>query len=612
MLNRRLPVVVGSVLTLVVLALTAAPATVLGASTFVVNKTGDAADNNIGNGKCDTSTASGKQCTLRAAIQEANSTAGTDTINFNITSASKVITPATPLPAISTTMTIDGYSQSGATPNTVAVGNNAVLKIVLDGVNAGADAVGLEISGGLSVVKGLVIQRFDGRGILLTGPKASVSGNFIGTNAAGTAARANGVGIEITGQTATIGGSVPSQRNVISGNATDGILISSVSAGFNIVYGNYIGTRKNGTVALANGGNGVHIVDSPNNQVGLNATNGGNVISGNGGHGVLVFKESGASNATIQANFIGLDATGTADLGNAQAGVHTEALNVQIGGGAAPQRNVISGNGDAGIELEGSDENVIQGNLIGTKADGTGDIGNEDGISITQAADDNTIGGTVSGQANVISGNDFDGILVTSGIANAVTGNVIRLNGFHGILAGDTAIKINANVIFGNGEDGIEVAPVATGVRISANQIFGNGALGIDLRGGTETAAKVTANDPDDPDSGANGLQNYPVLTSALRTANGFTTVSGSLNSTASTAFNIELFIAAADASGNGEGQIFVASQTITTNSGGDKSFAFQLAGLSPGMFLTATASTTPFYGNTSEFSANVVVIALP
>ena len=223
------------------------------------------------------------------------------------------------------------------------------------------------------------------------------------------------------------------------------------------------------------------------------------------------------------------------------------------------------------------------------------------------------IGGTVSGAANVISGNDHDGIHLLSGIANTVRGNVIRANGSHGILAGDGTITIGGgNVIFGNGEDGIEVGPSATGVHITANQIYANGALGIDLRGGTENAAKVTANDTDDPDTGANGLQNYPVLTSAIRLANGNTVVSGSLNSLPSTAFIIELFIAAADVSGNGEGLIFLATQTITTNSGGDKSFTFQVPNLSAGTTLTATASTTLFYGNTSEFSANVIVMAVP
>src|SRR5262245_12231699 len=106
------------------------PGPATAAATFVVNKTGDAADLKVGNGKCDTSSTAGAQCTLRAAIQEANALAGTDTINFKITTTSKVIKPASQLPQVTQPVTINGYSQTGASANTKAVGNDAVLKIV--------------------------------------------------------------------------------------------------------------------------------------------------------------------------------------------------------------------------------------------------------------------------------------------------------------------------------------------------------------------------------------------------------------------------------------------------------------------------------------------------
>ncbi len=601
----------GALMAVCMLGTTARPA--LATSTFVVNKIGNASDNNLADARCDTSPTSGKQCTLRAAIQEANDTAGVDTISFNITSTSKVIAPASPLPPITDQTTIDGYTQPGAHPNTLATGNDAVLKIVLDGINAGSGANGLEVAGYKSVVRGLVIQRFDGNGVLLTATKAGVRGNLIGTTAAGTAARANGVGVTVTGNQNGIGGALPGDRNLISGNLGDGVAIQGAGASSNSVVGNYIGTSKGGTTALHNGGNGVDVIDASFNNIGVASANAGNLISGNSGNGIRVFKDSGASTTVIAGNLIGTDAAGTADLGNAQSGVLTDALDVRIGGTTAAARNVISGNGDAGITLDGSDDNIIQGNRIGTKADGTGSLGNEDGIVIRNAADNNAIGGTATGAGNVIASSQFDGILLTSGNANLIQANVIRNNTFHGILAGDGINAIGGgNVIYGNGEDGIEVASSATGVRITANQIFGNGALGIDLHGGTENTAKVTSNDTDDPDSGANGLQNYPVLSSAIRTTNGVTTISGSLNSLPSANFSIELFLAVADASGYGEGQVLLATQAISTNSGGDKSFTFQLANLSPGMKLTATASTAAIYGNSSEFSNNVMVVAVP
>jgi hypothetical protein len=115
---------------------------------------------------CDTDGfKSGDQCTLRAAIQQANATAGADAINFNIpgTGVKTIAVGATglgDLPTITDPVTINGYTQPGASPNTKAVGNDAVLKIELTG--NGQTPSGLEIThvSGSSVVKGLVINRF--------------------------------------------------------------------------------------------------------------------------------------------------------------------------------------------------------------------------------------------------------------------------------------------------------------------------------------------------------------------------------------------------------------------------------------------------------------------
>jgi hypothetical protein len=183
----------------------------------------------------------------------------------------------------------------------------------------------------------------------------------------------------------------------------------------------------------------------------------------------------------------------------------------------------------------------------------------------------------------------------------------------HGIDVKDGHDTISGNVVTANAHSGIEVYGSSTfGIRLSANQIFNNGDLGIDLVGGTETALKVTAQDVDDPDGGPNGLQNYPALTSATRSiATGLTTVIGTLNSTPSTQFTIELFMCIADASGHGEGQVLVASQNVTTNSGGDVGFNFVTNQLAPGAVLTTTATTTTA-GATSEFGANVSVTVVP
>jgi parallel beta-helix repeat protein len=274
---------------------------------------------------------------------------------------------------------------------------------------------------------------------------------------------------------------------------------------------------------------------------------------------------------------------------------------------------VISGNRLEGLEFVFTDGGTAQGNLIGTKADGTGDLGNgRKGIYIV--AGGVVIGGPGSA-GNVISGNTDVGVHVNYSnetVPNQVIGNVIRSNDLSGVYVSDDGTTVAGNLIFQNGQDGVEIRPDGQGTRITGNQIYANGQLGIDLVGGTETAAGVTANDTDDPDTGANNRQNFPILTAATRSnANGLTIVSGTLNSNPSTEFRIELFIAIADGSGNGEGQILVAAQNITTNSGGDKSFSFASGVWPAGTVLTATA-TSVTAGNTSEFSANRTVVPGP
>ena len=199
---------------------------------LVVNSTGDAADANTSDGRCETAVPG--VCTLRAAIQQANATAGADTIAFGIPGAgAHTIAPATALPAITDTVTIDGYTQLGASANTLAIGSDAVLLIELDGSSA-SGAVGLDFTAPgstASVVRGLAINRFTGGGVF-AGPSTQIRGNYIGLDATGTIGRPNGVGVFI-GDAATspviVGGSVPADRNVISGNNSKGVEVPRVS-----------------------------------------------------------------------------------------------------------------------------------------------------------------------------------------------------------------------------------------------------------------------------------------------------------------------------------------------------------------------------------------------
>jgi CSLREA domain-containing protein len=281
--------------------ITIAPAPVICPGTLTVNNTGDGSDATPGDGLCET--ASPGVCTLRAAIQEANAEGSCPTpieIHFSIASPGlQTISPASPLPAVTVPVIIDGYSQPGTSVNTLSDStDNAVLLIELTGVNAGVGADGIVISGGGSTVEGLIINRFLGAGVKLTGAGTNnVTGNFIGTDATGmlTVDGSNvpygnhvGVLIDNTGDN-MIGCDTEDERNVISGNVDDGINIAGATASQNLVWGNLIGVGAGGS-ALANGGAGVAIYDASDNSVGVDIDgNGrGNFIGFNGGNGVEV------------------------------------------------------------------------------------------------------------------------------------------------------------------------------------------------------------------------------------------------------------------------------------------------------------------------------------
>lgn len=439
---------------------------------------------------------------LRKAISKANSRQGPDKIRFKIPgSGVKTIKPASPLPAITDSVNINGYTQPGASPNTRATGNDAVLKVQLNGTDAGDDANGLVIEADDSTIKGLAINRFGENGILVQGFEASsnkIQGNFVGTNAVGNSDLGNGVnGVRIVGADANlVGGTVAAARNVVSGNANDGVSIFD-GAGLNRVEGNYVGTDKRGTADLGNDRFGVTLFTSADNTVG-----------------------------------------GTA-------------------GGA---RNVISGNGSGGVRIIGGPAtgNMVEGNFVGTDAWGTSSLGNSrDGVLLTGV--NNTIGGTAGGAGNRIAFNGGDGVS-----------------------------------LFPSG---------AVGNSILSNSMFSNGDLGID-----PGPDGVTTNDTDDPDTGANNLQNFPRIGAATRDGSTLT-VSGTLNSNSSQSFRIECFLADGDPSGHGEGRTLVGEDTVTTNAGGDASFtcAGTVGVLIPGQGVTATATNTAT-GDTSEFSRNVPV----
>ncbi|MDT7807412.1 MAG: hypothetical protein QOJ70_1225 [Acidobacteriota bacterium] len=521
-----------------------------GATTFTVNSANDADD-----GTCDSA-----HCSLREAINASNANIGTDTIVFNIAGVGvHTISPASALPLINDPVNVDGYTQPGSSVNTSPNSDNAVLKIELDGTNAGAGTTGLTFNADGSTVRGLIINRFKGNGIQsLSRSNNVVTGNFIGTNAAGTAALGNSLDgiLWHFAPNNTIGGTAAGERNIISGNAQNGIEVVGAPAGGNQIQGNFIGTDATGTAALGNVGNGIVFSDAPNSTIGGATAGARNIISGNNSSGIFLISSGPALNLSIGGNFIGTDASGTADLGNALDGVTFDsASNNHLGSTIAAERNVISGNNRNGVfMLNGGNNNVVTGNFIGTNAAGNSAIGNSsDGVRIDSSSN-NIVGGAAAGAGNLVEGNVGAGVSVISGTGNAIV----------------------------------------------ANQIFNNGALGIDLG-----ANGVTTNDgAGDPDTGANDLQNFPFLPSAA--SNGVsnsTTVTTLFVSKTNSAFTLHFYSSpSCDPSGNGEGETFLGSVNANTNNNGTDtpSATFPVA-LPTGSVVTATA--TDAAGNTSEFS---------
>ena len=319
---------------------------------------------------------------LRQAILSANATPnslnGPDEIRFNIPSeGTATITPASALPAITEAVILDGYTQPGSSPNTLAAGNNADIRIELDGDGCAGCAQALLISAGGSIVKGLAVHGNFNNGIEVNGTGSTIAGNFFGLRANGTpnGVIASGVYLNNTSSN-TVGGNAPADRNVISNNR-DGIFIAAGAgnATNNIITGNYIGTNPAGTTAQGNTQRGV-FVGSFGQTAGDNSIS-GNLISGNGHFGILL-RDANVTGTLIAANRIGVTANGTGALPNggsasgddglagtnARAGVYIAASNNTIGGAALSAGNIIAFNAGTGITVASGTDNTILRNTV--------------------------------------------------------------------------------------------------------------------------------------------------------------------------------------------------------------------------------------------------------
>jgi parallel beta-helix repeat protein len=518
---------------------------------ITVDSTGDGSDTDINDSICDDGSGN---CTLRAAIEESNDEAGIQTIEFSITGTADftnntqngyTIKPGTALPSLTDTVIIDGYSQPGALANTAVAPNplNGTLLIEIDGTNAGVSQNGLNNSANDSEIRGLVINRFTNGCINIDGDDVKIYGNYCGTDPTGTIDQGNlnGVGSgPSSGDNVSIGGSLPGQRNVISGN-DDGALSINIDHDGWIVRGNYIGVAADGITGLGNGGVGGNpsIDDVVDTIVGGPNPADANVISDNNGHGIAPFN---AQRTIIQGNFIGVGYDGTTALGNGAEGITFGggSIDVQVisnvianngnngvgfyqsSNGGIVDGNTITNNSQYGVSFDTSNNGTVTNNTISENTQGGVNIGNVSDNAIVQNntitnnngqgvaifnSSSTLVGGT-SSQGNQLSGNTQAGVAVYtfSGVSdgNTVQGNIIEDSLFGvAIISGATntlvggATTDRGNTIRNNSEGGVVIAritaaivPVSftpTGNSILGNSIYNNAlgsfnsGLGIDL-----------------------------------------------------------------------------------------------------------------------------------
>jgi len=484
-------------------------------------------------------------------------------------------------------------TSSGTTIGGPAAGDGNIVALNTDG--------GILLEGGATntQILGNVVSGNTDNGIgVLDSQTVNISGNKVGTNPAGTGAWANTAnGISVSGATTT---GITIRDNLISGNGQYGLILSDAPG--SVIKGNLIGTDITGIVDLGNQSNGVRINSANNTTIGGPAAGERNVMSGNSSGLVL----SNVQGSTVEGNFIGTNSTATAALENHGWGAF---LDGSLTTGNTVKGNVFSGNHLGGIVLGTfSHNNTVIGNAIGVDVTRSVALPNNYGGLILSQTSDNTVGGASPGEGNVISGNNLWGVDIDYGsTGNAVVGNWIGTNpalasglgnAYSGVsidqnslnnLIGGTADGAG-NVIAHNSQFGVEVLS-GTGNAILANSIFGNG-------WGILNAAV---------------LVNSPGISSAVDDGSA-TVVSGSVylgTPTPGVTLFVQFFANSTCAHGGyGEGETFLQTISVVTDTGGIGHFGVSLPPGLLGKVITATTSTLLGPGgDTSEFSTCITVV---
>lgn len=511
----------------------------IGAIEELVAQVNSVADTN--DGSCDRfQQGTGNQdCTLREAINLANSLPDTTPILFDFDIAFSqtnaiTIAPLTELPPIVyPTILYDTLPSAWITD----------IRVTISGKNLPSGSTGLAFLAGSNLMQLIAISDFT-TNVKLAGPVSTnpynksfnswLRANIIGTNK-------DGKDISPTSEIGILIDNSPNNwiayGNLIGGNSKAGIQVRGEAATNNYIASNQIGTNIDQTGLLPNG-IGVWIENAPGNKIGESGLPDSQKIAGNVQAGILIEGSQAVSNE-IRSNIIGTYTRTNVTLpGNGGSGIHIKnAPNILI------QSNTIAGNGGHGIYLEGAatTSSVITNNQLGTKFSGN----TNNGVQLDGASGSNISANTIVNNAN--------GIVVLSGEANHLANNII----------------------------------------------YSNTNMAIDLAGDGPTS-----NDSGDSDTGANQLQNYPLVTNASF-ANGIVNISGTLASKPNQTYTIELYFSQACTSlGYGQGQIQSASQVVTTGGNGLASFSFSRPTTLTVPFVSMLASDS--LGNTSEFSGCV------
>ncbi len=410
----------------------------------------------------------------------------------------------------------NGTTQNVVQGNTIGLdvsGTYPIMNVAGVGIS---DAQNNQIGGNTAGSGNLISGNEVGLAIQNSGAIGNkVMGNLIGTDAAGDTAVPNDYGVQITlgASDNTIGGDTVGAGNLISGNRIVGLAIHGTGTAQNKVWGNQVGTNISGTTAIGNDVGIGLLVGADHNEIGGPSDKKRNLISGNLDAGVLIQDretesdedDHGTTGNLVAGNFIGTNLAGSAAIPNKWGVAIAFGTYGNVIGGVDPaSRNVISGNTDAGVQIEGAgaSDNRVEGNYIGVDVTGNMAVSNYDGVTLLQGASSNIIGGTTAAAGNVISGNTNAGIFMQG----QGTGQNQVLANFIGTNAAGTAVLGNANGIdirFGPQNNEIGSGNVNEG-----NLISGNSAAGIKLTGSSTKGNIIQGNDIGIDSSGTSALPN--------------------------------------------------------------------------------------------------------